>query len=134
MAAAKAKNIKIITDFPDELIAYYDSDMMKIIIRNLINNAMKYSYENTDVIVSGREKNGLVEISVKDSGTGMDEETRANLFRIDVKNKSEIGTRGEKGSGLGLILCREFILKHNGAIRVESEPGKGSEFIFTIPG
>ena len=95
---------------------------------------MKYSYENTDVIVSGREKNGLVEISVKDSGTGMDEETRANLFRIDVKNKSEIGTRGEKGSGLGLILCREFILKHNGAIRVESEPGKGSEFIFTIPG
>ena len=132
-AASKAKNIKITTVFKDELIAYFDTDMMNTIVRNLINNALKYSYDNSEIVISGRRVNGNTEICVKDTGTGMDKETIANLFRIDVQNKSEIGTRGEKGSGLGLILCKEFVEKHKGKIWVESEQGKGSSVGFSIP-
>ncbi|HNI25307.1 MAG TPA: HAMP domain-containing sensor histidine kinase, partial [Leptospiraceae bacterium] len=83
--------------------------------------------------VSAEEKDGKIEVSIQDSGIGMDRQTSDNLFRIDVKHFSKDGTKGEKGTGLGLILCKEFIDRHGGKIWAESEPGTGSTFRFTLP-
>ena len=85
-----------------------------------------------EILINSLEKNGIVEVSIKDNGIGMSAEETKKLFRVDV-NFSRRGTGGEAGTGLGLILCKEFIEKNDGAIRVESKPDKGSKFLFTIP-
>ena len=106
--------------------------MIRTILRNLISNAIKFSNKNGSVITSASVADKKVEFSVFDNGIGMTKETIAKLFRLDV-NFSTRGTENEKGTGLGLILCKEFVEKHGGKIWVESEPGKGSTFKFTIP-
>ena len=129
---AMAKNIQIKSSFPDNLTIIADKNMIKTVLRNLISNAVKFTHKNGMVEVKARKDNKNVEISVSDNGIGMTKETISKLFRLDA-NLSTNGTENEKGTGLGLFLCKEFIEKHGGKIWVESESGKGSIFKFSLP-
>jgi len=101
-------------------------------LRNLISNAIKFTPKKGKVEVNALTNDKYAEISVSDNGTGMTKETTAKLFRIDA-NLSTQGTENERGTGLGLILCKEFVEKNGGKIWVESESGKGSTFKFILP-
>lgn len=129
---ADQKNIAIKTDYSTDLKLFADPLMIETVLRNLINNAIKFTPEGGRIEVSAKEEDGQILVSVSDSGIGISKEDSQNLFRIDSKVKRK-GTNNEDGSGLGLILCHEFVVKHNGKIWVQSTPGKGSEFIFSIP-
>ncbi|HAQ19054.1 MAG TPA: hypothetical protein DCR40_07470 [Prolixibacteraceae bacterium] len=109
-----------------------DIQMVQTIFRNLISNAIKYSNSGGEIYVSATEGNQFVEIEVKDNGIGISENTKRKLFKTD-EFHSTLGTDNEHGTGLGLLFCREFIEMHGGKIWVESEPGKGSKFKFTLP-
>ncbi len=130
---ARNKEIIIETNIPDNLGVYADVRMLESVIRNLITNAIKFTFRGGRIIVSARvtEKND-VEICVSDTGMGMTKELSDNLFRLNLKTGRQ-GTEGEISSGLGLIICNEFIEKHDGKLWVESEVEKGSAFFFTIP-
>ncbi len=132
MPTAKNKNIEISVDCDDNLTVNADLQMLTTIFRNLISNAIKFTYPNGNVKIQAIEEPKEVKISIKDSGMGMSEETIKKLFKLNEVNTFN-GTQGEKGTGLGLILCKEFVNYHKGKIWVESELGKGSTFIFTIP-
>ena len=131
---AHGKNValKIHID-PSEILVFADPNMLTTILRNLISNAIKFSYPNKEVIITAQKiENFQVQISIKDHGVGMDPQDQEKLF--DKKTHfSTHGTKGEKGSGLGLDLCHDFVRKNNGKITVQSEPGKGSTFSFTLP-
>jgi len=129
---AAGKNIELKCFIPDNSQVNADKNMIKTILRNLISNAIKFTHKNGKVEVRAVFDSKLVEISVSDSGIGMTKETMAKLFRIDA-DLSTRGTENEKGTGLGLFLCKEFIEKHGGKIWVESEPDKGSIFKFILP-
>lgn len=130
---AKNKKIELIIDIPEGLAVFADQNMIQTIIRNLVSNALKFTSKGGRLSLSARILNDKsVEISVKDSGIGMSQPMVENLFRIDVKT-NRTGTNGEPSSGLGLLLCKDFIEKHGGKLWVESEEGVGSNFIFTIP-
>lgn len=126
------KHINIISTINSQTIAFADENMVRTIIRNLISNAIKFTRIGGIVVLSSNEKDGQIEYCVEDNGVGMTQEVIDNLFQID-KNVSTSGTDKEKGSGLGLILCKEFAEKNGGKIWVISEPGKGSEFRFSLP-
>jgi signal transduction histidine kinase len=106
--------------------------MISTVLRNLINNAVKYSYPGGTIEVKTTENNGMWEVMVRDEGVGLAKENAEKIFRIDAKYKSH-GTSGEKGTGLGLIICAEFVERNQGRIWCASEEGKGSAFYFTIP-
>jgi signal transduction histidine kinase len=106
--------------------------MLRTILRNLITNAVKFTHKNGHVEVNAISSDDHVEIAVSDNGIGMSQETISKLFRIDA-NLSTRGTENEKGTGLGLFLCKDFVEKHNGKIWVESEEGKGSTFKILLP-
>ena len=127
------KKISLLNKVQSGIAGYFDYEMIKTVFRNLISNAIKYTNTNGSITISSREVDTFIEITIEDIGTGMNYSMSQNLFRIDVKHFSTDGTNGEKGTGLGLILCKEFIDKHGGKIWVESEEGKGSKFKFTIP-
>ena len=129
---ADQKNIEIKTGNDPDLTIFADPQMIETVLRNLINNAIKFTPEGGHIEIAAKESDGQILISVVDSGVGISEEDSQNLFKIDSKVKRK-GTNNEDGSGLGLILCHEFVSKHNGQIWVNSVPGKGSEFVFTIP-
>ncbi len=129
---ANQKNIAINLDFDEKLMVFADPLMLETVIRNLLNNAIKFTPENGLIEISAIERGKQIEICVKDTGTGISEVDVTKLFKIDSTVKRK-GTNNEDGSGLGLILCREFVQKHKGNIWVKSEPGKGSSFFFTIP-
>lgn len=129
---ADQKNIEIKTSNNADLQIFADPLMIETVLRNLISNAIKFTPDGGQIEVSVNEADGQILISVSDTGIGLSEEQTQNLFRIDSKIKRK-GTNNEDGSGLGLILCHEFVLKHNGRIWVESSLGKGSEFIISIP-
>ena len=131
--SAKKKGISIICDISEQLEVFADSNLIQTVIRNLVSNAVKFSTRGGTVNISAKTREDeSVEISVKDMGIGMNQNMVESLFRIDVKN-GRPGTEGEQSTGLGLLLCKEFIEKHGGNIRVESEVGKGSVFTFNIP-
>jgi signal transduction histidine kinase len=131
--SAKSKGIEIGYDLPDDLTVFADSNMLQTIIRNLVSNAMKFTPKGGKISVSAKANGDkIIEIAVKDTGIGMTSEMVSNLFRLDVKTNRK-GTEGEPSSGLGLLLCKEFVEKLGGRIWVESEEGKGSEFKFTLP-
>jgi signal transduction histidine kinase len=109
-----------------------DFQMVKTIFRNLISNAIKYSNMGGHIFISATEGKQFVEIEVSDNGIGMSERVQKKLFKID-EFHSTTGTNNEPGTGLGLIFCKEFIDLHGGKIYTESESGKGSKFIFTLP-
>lgn len=129
---AEGKNIVITTSVPGDLEAWGDQKMAQTILRNLIANAVKFTPRGGTIEINGRDAGDYAEISIADSGCGIDEETLAQLFRIDC-HKTTPGADGEKGTGLGLILCKEFLEKNGGAITVSSRPGVGSTFVFTLP-
>lgn len=129
---ANQKKIEIKAENDPELEIFADPLMIETVLRNLINNAIKFTPEGGQIEVSAKRENGQILVSVSDTGIGIPEEDTKNLFRIDSKVKRK-GTNNEDGSGLGLILCQEFVDKHNGKIWVESTLGKGSAFTFSIP-
>lgn len=110
-----------------------DSQMILTVLRNLISNAVKFTPFGGRALIEVNPSKDGCEISVSDSGIGMSKEDTDKIFRIDSKHTTR-GTADEKGTGLGLILCKEFVEKHGGTIWVESEEGKGSTFYFTLPG
>ncbi len=127
------KRITIETIIDDDLTCYGDENMLDTVIRNLISNAIKFSYMDSKIVVSAHQLNGQIKISVKDSGVGMSDEICRRLFKLDSIVTTK-GTNEESGSGIGLILAHEFVEKHNGAIEVESKPGTGTTFTVVIPG
>jgi signal transduction histidine kinase len=131
-SSAFKKNISIISEIKENTVAYADENMVKTILRNLMSNAIKFTPQNGYVTISSREKNGFVEISVIDTGIGISQEDLPKLFRIDVHHTT-IGTSNEKGTGLGLILCKEFVEKNGGTITVKSTIDEGSTFTFQLP-
>lgn len=130
--SAQNKNIDIIVDCDDNLTVFADSQMLTTIFRNLISNAIKFTYPAGNVTIKVIEEPKDIKVSVIDTGMGMDETTVKKLFKLN-EISTHNGTQGEKGTGLGLVLCKEFIQLHKGKIWVESEPGNGSKFILTIP-
>jgi len=132
VSTANSKQIELIDNIPENSLVFADNNMINTVIRNLISNALKFTLPNGKVIVSCQQESMMRLISVEDNGLGISDEDQQKLFRIDV-NHSTVGTADEKGTGLGLILCKEFIEKNNGTIWIESQLGKGSKFIFTLP-
>jgi signal transduction histidine kinase len=128
--ADKNIHLQIKTESSQTVLA--DEGMLKTILRNLLSNAIKFSSPGGKVVISSFAKNGFTEISVKDKGVGIDSTIIPRLFDLG-SNTSTSGTLGETGTGLGLILVKEFVEKQGGDIWVKSEPGKGSVFIFTLP-
>jgi signal transduction histidine kinase len=126
------KGIKINSEVKEDLFISSDKNMIKTIMRNLLTNAIKYSYRSGKIIVKADVNDRDVRISVKDNGIGIPEENIENIFRIDAKF-SVPGTENELGTGLGLKLCKEFAEKLGGRIWVESSENKGSEFKFSVP-
>ena len=126
------KEITVTYDVNSGVFVDADKNMLNTILRNLISNAIKFTNTKGKIIINSIVKNNFVEISIEDNGIGMTNVDRNNLFNIDVKT-SNIGTANEHGSGFGLVLCKDFIEKHGGIIKVESELNKGSKFTFTIP-
>jgi len=129
---AKARNIKITCDTEPGLEYIADLNMIRTVMRNLVSNAVKFTNENGMISIKGRKEGKYAAISVEDTGIGLDEKSVNQIFRIDV-NTSLIGNHHDKGSGLGLILCKEFVELNGGGITVESTPEKGSIFTFTVP-
>jgi signal transduction histidine kinase len=129
---AARKNITLVSSVDNSIMVYADRNMIYTIFRNLIANAIKFSHEKTEVKITAEKKQQEVEIAIIDHGIGISEESMDNLFRIDVHHTT-LGTDGEEGTGVGLILCYELVKKNKGKIWVESELGKGSKFIFTLP-
>jgi signal transduction histidine kinase len=131
-ASANQKQIMLNQSIPPNLNIAADIQMVRTVLRNLISNAIKYTSTGGEINVSASELKQYVEIVVKDNGIGISFEDQRNLFKIDAFHSTE-GTNNEKGAGLGLLLCKEFVEMHGGDIRVESIQGKGSKFIFTMP-
>jgi signal transduction histidine kinase len=128
---AKQKSIKI--NFPEESAFWqFDINMISTVVRNLISNAIKFTPENGQIDIRYEERNGKLYVSIIDNGMGIAKKDLPKLFKLDV-NPTTIGTSDEKGTGLGLILCSEFVERHGGEIWAESEPGQGSIFKFYLP-
>lgn len=130
-SSARIKDIEI-TCFDEEMDVYADPLMLRLILENLINNAIKFSEIGGRVNVYALSKGNETEIIVKDNGVGISDELKSRLF-TDENWITTNGTAAEKGSGLGLLLCKEFVEMHRGKIKVESKKGLGSKFIFTLP-
>jgi len=126
------KNISLESEINDKIYLNADQNMLNSILQNIISNALKFTETGGNIKVMAFVKESFVEISVADSGIGIKKEDMDKLFRIDVKH-STIGTAKERGTGLGLILCKELVEKHGGSIWVESKVGKGTCFSFAIP-
>jgi two-component system sensor histidine kinase/response regulator len=131
-AQANSKKVKLHFASNENIEVYVDHNMVSTIFRNLISNAIKYSYQDGIINITVTRKADNATISIQDYGIGMSDEIKKNLFSTNI-NPSTLGTLNEKGTGLGLAICNEFIKKLNGKIWVESEIGKGSTFNFTLP-
>ncbi|MFO7657524.1 MAG: HAMP domain-containing sensor histidine kinase, partial [Bacteroidales bacterium] len=129
---AYAKNITVKCSVSDQISVFADEDMLKTVMRNLVSNALKFTKNGGLIIIDAEENSGFVTISVSDNGIGIKPEKLLNLFDIS-QRQTTTGTEEESGTGLGLILCKEFIEINGGKIRVDSEYGKGSDFKFTLP-
>ena len=129
---AADKQIEIDANIPDNTSVHADPDMLNTILRNLISNAIKFTPEQGRITIQINQSPAHTEISVADSGVGISRENQEKLFRLDIIH-TDIGTNNEIGTGLGLILCKEMVEKHNGSINIESEVGQGTTVTFTIP-
>ncbi|MCP4401375.1 MAG: response regulator [bacterium] len=129
---AEQKQIRLTYDISEGLAAYGDVSMVDTILRNLISNALKFTQAGDRITVASRIAGEWIEIAVSDTGQGIKPDALPKLFRIDEKY-STVGTAGEQGTGLGLLLCQNLVQLHGGRIWVESEMGKGTSFTFTIP-
>ena len=130
--SASEKSIKISVEDPQNAIVFCDKEMISTVLRNLISNAIKFTERNGFIIVSVTREESFSRISVGDNGIGMRKEVVEKLFRIE-ESFSTTGTAGEEGTGMGLLLCKDFIDRHKGQIWAESEPEKGTRIIFELP-
>jgi two-component system sensor histidine kinase/response regulator len=130
--SASEKNIKLTNSVKPKTFVECDANMISTVIRNIISNAIKFTRPTGKINITSRENANTCELSITDTGVGISEENLGKLFRIDT-HFSTTGTANEEGTGLGLILCREFINLNNGSIRVVSKPGKGSTFTVELP-
>ena len=130
--AAENKNVEIRINLQEEISISTDENMVNTIIRNLLSNAVKFSHSNGVVTISGQKAGREIIISIKDSGVGLSNDDIGKLFRVDVPTQ-QIGESKEKGTGLGLIICKDFVEQLGGKIWVESELGNGSTFKFSLP-
>ncbi|AHW61911.1 Signal transduction histidine kinase [Draconibacterium orientale] len=130
--AALKKNILIEVFAKEELVANVDVNMFSTIMRNLLANAVKFTHNDGEIAVSVSKQNSWCEVKIADNGIGIAADKLQSIFSIE---STEVvrGTNGEKGTGLGLVLCKEFVEKHGGKISVKSQVGKGSEFVFSLP-
>ncbi|WP_045213431.1 PAS domain-containing sensor histidine kinase [Desulfonatronovibrio magnus] len=128
---AEKKGIFIKYDIPQDILVLADQPMLSTIVRNLVFNAVKFTNQGGNISITAEKKDSDVEICVQDDGIGMNDIVLSSIFTVD-KIKRQLGTDGEKGTGLGLILCKEFVEKHGGKIWVESEPGTGTRVYFTL--
>lgn len=129
---ANSKNIQILTNFDEEISIVVDFHMITTVLRNLTSNAIKFTPENGKIEINSFKKNKKIIFEVKDNGIGMSNEKISKLFKIGEKVTSK-GTNNESGTGLGLLLAKEFIDKHNGEIWVESQQNIGTSFFFALP-
>lgn len=129
---ARDKEIDLIDKVDENLVVYSDKNMADTVVRNLISNALKYTNINGRIEVISEVKDHMAYISIKDNGVGMPEENKQKIFRTDSLH-STYGTMDEKGSGLGLLLCKEFVEKQGGSITFESKLNEGSTFTFSMP-
>ncbi len=131
--AMQQKGIQLINQVPDDLFVSADREMLTTIIRNFVNNAIKFTGQGGTITIVAEKAENQIKIQVIDSGIGMDQKGQESLFRLGQKVYSKLGTNSESGTGLGLILCAEFVAKHKGQIGVSSKLGEGSTFWFTLP-
>ncbi len=131
-ASAIQKSITIAVGTAEDSKILADKAMVSTVLRNLISNAIKFTKPGGRVSVNAIRKKDILQVEVSDTGVGMNKDLADKLFKFD-ESVSKPGTHNEKGTGLGMILCKEFVLKHHGEIWVESKPGKGSSFFFTLP-
>jgi signal transduction histidine kinase len=129
---ANQKNIEMVIQVPEQMNIFVDLPMINTVFRNFISNAIKFTRKGGKVIISAEEKENEILICVKDFGIGMTSEKKGKLFKLE-ERVSKSGTEGENGTGLGLLLCKEFVEKHKGKIWVESILGIGSSFYFSLP-
>lgn len=130
--SARQKHLFLNCSVATDLNVTADLQMVKTILRNLISNAIKFTGPGGEISLGASESKPFVEIVVRDTGTGISYETQGKLFKIDALHSTP-GTNNEQGTGLGLLLCKEFVELHGGKIWIESEPGKGTKFKFTLP-
>lgn len=129
---ASLKKIRIHEMKPEKMMVNADIDMLKTVVRNLLSNAIKFSKENSEVLVKMEEVDGMAVVSVQDYGCGISEEGQKKLLHTDT-HFSTFGTNNEEGSGLGLLLCKDFVVKDGGKLWFTSKEGEGSIFSFSIP-
>ena len=129
---ASLKKIRIREMKPEKMMVNADIDMLKTVVRNLLSNAIKFSKENSEVLVMMEEVDGMAVVSVQDYGCGISEEGQKKLLHTDT-HFSTFGTNNEEGSGLGLLLCKDFVVKNGGKLWFTSKEGEGSIFSFSIP-
>jgi len=129
---AHKKNISIINKTSDDLVAIFDLNLISTVVRNLIANAIKYTSENGTITINVEQNESQNLVSIEDTGIGICLERLETIFE-DTFFETTLGTNNEKGSGLGLMLCKDFVEQHNGKIWAESKVEKGSKFIFSIP-
>ena len=128
---AESKQVYIKTKIDPSLNIFADRDMVNLVLRNIISNAIKFTPNNGEINVGAVIKKDMVEMYVLDTGTGISSENIQKLFTKNYFTTN--GTANESGTGLGLMLCKEFLDKNGGSISVESQLGKGSKFLFTLP-
>jgi len=129
---ANRKEINLTTDIKDDFYIFVNKNIIEIILRNLVDNAIKFTNQNGNVLITYEIKNNFADISVIDDGMGMTQEEINNIFKIDKKIK-KTGTKSEEGTGLGLVICKEMIEKSGGELKIFSNEGKGSKFVLSIP-
>lgn len=132
LGSIQNKHVNMVNRVPETTIGYADSNTINLVIRNLITNAIKFTNDGGEIVVAAEEKGKEIVMSVKDNGIGMTADIQKKLFD-KVNPYSTRGTANEKGTGLGLILCKEFVEKNGGRIWVEGNVDKGSTFWFTLP-
>jgi signal transduction histidine kinase len=128
---AEAKKIYIDSKIEHPIFVYADKDMVNLVLRNLLSNAIKFTPVEGNILLDARELRSCIEISVQDTGMGISQEGLQRLMEHNYY--STRGTGGEAGTGLGLMLCKEFLSRNGGQMNIRSEPGKGSLFSFTLP-
>jgi signal transduction histidine kinase len=128
---AQKKGVSLKNNIAPHTLVYADENMINTVLRNLISNAIKFSNPDGNIIISTNKTDGYVEVNVIDKGVGMSRESLGKLFRIDTYYSTS-GTFGESGTGLGLIICKEFVEKNNGRIKAISSEEKGTTLSFTL--
>ncbi len=128
---AKAKDIAIRRDVPQGITVLVDQPMVKTVIRNILFNAVKFTHRGGEIVIKARQEGRTVTVAIQDNGMGMNEQVVSTFFTLN-KVKCHLGTEGEKGTGLGLVLCKQFVEQHGGKIWVESSAGQGTTVFFTL--